>query len=548
MRFMLLKAGVVSLLLLVLSRVLGLVRESVQAAMLGTGVGADLVVLLLTLPDWLVGTLASGALAYGLLPHWARLGPAALNDSFRHIARQTWWVGLGLAVLLLLLAPWLGRLLAPGAFLSQGDPVAARWTLWAAAALLPWALMAALWVTRLQHGGDFVGMYGANLVVNGVVIASVLIVGWLPAAGGGWQHVATVMWMAAGLLAAMLLRLGWLGWRLRRLAEGQAAGVHGGVGGVGEGGPHGYQTALARWPAVGVWGWAALAAGLPLLLPLVVRSWVAHSGQGALAEFHYAWKLVELPLGLAIQLAATLSLPRLTTAFADAEMRHGVLSAAALMPGPLQAARLALVISWALGCACAAGLLVAAPELTAVLFGWGRMPQEALVRVADAGWVAAWGLLPQAALATGVAMLAAQRRLQQAARALGVAVLVLLGCAWVLPVPTAPQAMGLLNGVLALAALWVLRSAGHGWQWLPWRPMLAVVLPLVAVLLFRWRWPGVHPVVRSMVEVAQDNGLIINMALSLLLASFVAMFIIAIALWTYPDTRQAMAGRRAQSA
>jgi peptidoglycan biosynthesis protein MviN/MurJ (putative lipid II flippase) len=275
---------------------------------------------------------------------------------------------------------------------------------------------------------------------------------------------------------------------------------------------------------------------------------VAHAGQGALAEFHYAWKLVELPLGLAIQLAATLSLPRLTQAFAEVEMKSGTPAAAALMPGALQAARLALVISWALGCACAAGLLVAAPEFTAVLFGWGRMPQDALARVADAGWVAAWGLLPQAALATGVAVLAAQRRLQQAARALGVAVLVMLGCAWVLPVPTAPQAMGLLNGVLALAALWVLRSVGQGWQWLPRRAMLVTALPLLAVLLFRWRWPDTRPVVRSMVEVTQDNVLIINMALSLLLASFIAMFVIAIALRTYPEARQAMAGRRAQSA
>jgi peptidoglycan biosynthesis protein MviN/MurJ (putative lipid II flippase) len=537
MRFMLLKAGVVSLLLLVLSRVLGLVRESVQAAMLGTGVGADLVVLLLTLPDWLVGTLASGALAYGLLPHWARLGSAGVDVSFRQVMRRTWWVGVGFAVVMGLLAPWLGQLLVPGAFLPQGDPAAARWTVWAVAALLPWALMAALWATRLQHGSDFVGVYGANLVVNGVVIASVLLVGWLPATGEPWPHGGVVMWLAAGLLVAMLLRLGWLGWRLRRLAGVQAAGGH-----------CADQAALAPWPAVGVWGWAALAAGLPLLLPLVVRSWVSQSGQGALAEFHYAWKLVELPLGLAIQLAATLSLPRLTRAFADAETRHGALSAAALMPGPMQAARLALVISWALGCACAAGLLVAAPELTAVLFGWGRMPQEALVRVAEAGWVAAWGLLPQAALATGVAVLAAQRRLQQAAWAMGVAALFMLGCAWVLPVPTAPEAMGLLNGVLALAALWVLRSAGHGWQWLPWRAMLAVPLPLAAVLLLRCIWPGAHPTAQGMSTVIQDGGLILNMVLSLLLATFTAMFTIAIAAWTYPDARQAMAGRRAPSA
>mgnify|MGYP000265189426 CR=1 FL=1 len=45
------------------SRLLGLGRESVQAAALGTSGLADVAVLMLTLPDWLTGVAASGALA-----------------------------------------------------------------------------------------------------------------------------------------------------------------------------------------------------------------------------------------------------------------------------------------------------------------------------------------------------------------------------------------------------------------------------------------------------------------------------------------------------
>ena len=64
---MFLKAGAISLFLLVCSRLLGLARESAQAAAFGsTGLG-DVAVLMLTLPDWLAGLLASGALAYVLL-------------------------------------------------------------------------------------------------------------------------------------------------------------------------------------------------------------------------------------------------------------------------------------------------------------------------------------------------------------------------------------------------------------------------------------------------------------------------------------------------
>ena len=68
---MFLKAGVLSLGLLLASRLLGLVRESAQAAAFGASGMGDLAVLMLTLPDWVAGLVASGALAYVLLPLWS---------------------------------------------------------------------------------------------------------------------------------------------------------------------------------------------------------------------------------------------------------------------------------------------------------------------------------------------------------------------------------------------------------------------------------------------------------------------------------------------
>jgi len=75
---MFLKAGALSLALLLASRLLGLARESAQAAAFGTSGLGDVAVLMLALPDWLAGLLASGALAYVLLPHWANSPVAGL--------------------------------------------------------------------------------------------------------------------------------------------------------------------------------------------------------------------------------------------------------------------------------------------------------------------------------------------------------------------------------------------------------------------------------------------------------------------------------------
>ena len=83
---MFLKAGALSLALLLASRLLGLARESAQAAAFGTSGLGDVAVLMLTLPDWLAGLLASGALAYVLLPHWARQPRAAQRATQRALA------------------------------------------------------------------------------------------------------------------------------------------------------------------------------------------------------------------------------------------------------------------------------------------------------------------------------------------------------------------------------------------------------------------------------------------------------------------------------
>src|SRR5690349_16537884 len=97
---MFLRAGLLSLSLLLASRLLGLARESVQAAVFGaTGLG-DVAVLMLTLPDWLAGVLASGGLAYALLPAWAKQGAGQVAASQRRTAHGLLLAGcLGAALL-----------------------------------------------------------------------------------------------------------------------------------------------------------------------------------------------------------------------------------------------------------------------------------------------------------------------------------------------------------------------------------------------------------------------------------------------------------------
>jgi hypothetical protein len=114
---MFLKAGVLSLALLLLSRVLGLLRESTLAAAFGASGLGDVAVLMLTLPDWIAGVLASGALAYVLLPQGCAVAAAFArrDDLSRRLFR--WGASLGVGGL------WFACGLVGG---PLGDALAAR--------------------------------------------------------------------------------------------------------------------------------------------------------------------------------------------------------------------------------------------------------------------------------------------------------------------------------------------------------------------------------------------------------------------------------------
>jgi putative peptidoglycan lipid II flippase len=458
---MYIRAGLLSLGLLILSRLLGLLRESLQAAVFGsTGLG-DAVILMFTLPDLVVGVLFSGALAYVLLPLWATQNAAERKAGEKRLARLLFGSGLLLGT-----AIWLSRdlvvaALAPG-LVGEMRAVAAVSLFWSAA-VLPLAMLAALWVTRLQRQRDFVGMYASNLVVNFLLVLALFIT---PMAGG--LPLGVVFDLGIYLAIAMLARLLWLDWRLRPAAGVAEAAVAG-------------PAVATTLPGAKVWLWAALSSGLLLLLPLVGRSIASQGGEGGLASFNYAWKLVELPLVLAIQLVATLAFPAIAQTPAGSAERQRAVSTAFLL-------------AWGLACAAIAMLASFSPQVATLLFGWGRMNAEHLRVIADWSAIGVWSLLPQSLMAVLLTVMASSTRMHVAGLAYLAGLLVLLFFGWT-GLAGGAQVMWLLDAVLAGVALLVLlverRSVSGA---LPWRAML-VPLAACAVLTALRPWlPVLAPV------------------------------------------------------
>ena len=411
---MYLRAGVFSLGLLLLSRVLGLLRESAQAAAFGsTGMG-DAVIVMFTLPDLLVGILVSGALAYVLLPVWAQQSAHDQAAGQKKIAFCLLLAGVLLGALVWLFRGALVQVLAPG--LAGYMQVASAQALGWSAAVLPLALLAALWVTRLQHERDFVGMYAGSLIVNLALVGGLLAV-----VKTAVPQITALNLLGICLVIAMLGRLAWLAWRLPArpplMSVAQAAPL----------------------PPASVWLWAALSSGLLLVFPLVARSFASSAGEGALASFNYAWKLVELPLVLAVQLVASLAFPAIARTQAGTAERQKAVS-------------LAFLIAWALACAAIAVVATFSLPLAKVLFGWGRMSASGLEVISQWSAIGIWSLLPQAVMSVLLTVMATHGRMQAAVWVLaaGLAMLLLIGWFGQL---TGAGVMWLLNGVFASMAL-----------------------------------------------------------------------------------------------
>lgn len=456
---MYLRAGVFSLGLLLLSRVLGLARESVQAAAFGlTGMG-DVVIVMFTLPDLLVGILINGALAYVLLPYWAQQSEAEKDASQKKLARGVLLAGTAIGCCIWFLRDMFVHALAPG--LGGSMRALGALSIGWSALVLPLATLAALWTTRLQHERDFVGMYTANLVVNVVLVGGLVVVAW---AGMG---AASTTLLGFFLALAMLARLGWLGWRLPAAAPAAAC----------------LPTAPddRRLPAASVWIWAGLSSGLLLLLPLVARSIASQAGEGALASFNYAWKLVELPLILAVQTMASIAFPAITRTGDGTQERQDAL-------------KLAFSLAWALACAAVAVIATFSLPLAGLLFGWGRMGADHLEVIAHWSAVGIWSLLPQAVIAVLLTVMAISRRMHVAVWAYlaGLAVLLLSGLPVSLGVfrvvgglEEGVAVMWVLNGVLAGVALALMfserRVIAKAFPWGGCLAPLAVTVGLISL-------------------------------------------------------------------
>lgn len=356
-----------------LSRVLGLARDSLTAIWLGLSPAANAFLFAFALPNLFRRLLGEGALSAALLPTLTRVWDAGGHAAGFRLVNQALTRGgalmlLAMGVLAALYGAGLALMEAPDGSLTRQWHLGLRLGL----VLVPYlglVCLAAVFAAALNVRGRFAIPALSAVWLNLALIGSLVLGGWLmglpPEQLAGWLAIGALAGGAMQLLAPALA-LWREGWR--------PALVFSGSEDVSE---------ITRLFVPAVAG-----AAVGQLNVLVARLAGFLINTQALTALYLANRLVELPLGLFALAITTVAFPELSRSAARADSEaldearyHGLRLIAALM----------------LPAAC--GLALLAEPIIAALFGWGRFGDADVAVTAPVLRIFA-GALPAYALAS----------------------------------------------------------------------------------------------------------------------------------------------------
>jgi putative peptidoglycan lipid II flippase len=364
-------AGIVGLAVMC-SRVLGLVREQVFAAMLGGGLLLDAFTIAFRIPNLLRDLFAEGALSTAFVTVFSRTisreGDAAAFRLGNKITTLALITLSGITILGIIFAPWLISVLAPGF-----DPAKQAITVTLARIMYPFILLvslAALVMGMLNARNVFgIPAMASSFFNIGSIVGGVTL-GWLFDPHFGPR---ALLGLAFGTLVGGLLQLGVQLPALRR--EGFV-----------------FRPDLA-WRDSGVldvlrlMGPSVIAASSTQINVMINSVFASHLGDGRVSWLSVAFRVMQLPLGIFGVALGTVSLPLLAR-LAAAGNRGGFRTELA------RGIRLAFLMT----IPATVGLIVLAEPIISVLYQHGRFNAHQTHEAAGALQYYALGLIGYASL------------------------------------------------------------------------------------------------------------------------------------------------------
>jgi len=463
-------AGVVGLAVL-LSRILGLAREQIFAALFGGGRVMDAFTIAFRIPNLLRDLFAEGALSTAFVTVFART--AALEDDAAgwRLANKVATLAIvslsGITVLGIVFAPWLVALLAPGF-----DPAKAVLTVTLTRVMYPFILLvslAALVMGMLNARNVFgIPALASSFFNMGSIATGVLLGYWLDPHFGQ----RAILGLAVGTLVGGSLQLLVQLPALRRAGYGFRPDFHWRDTGV---------SAILR-----LMGPSVIAASSTQVNVLVNSVFASKLGDGPTFWLTVAFRLMQLPLGIFGVALGTVALPLLARMAATG-------NTGAFRSELARGMRLAFLMTIPAGI----GLMVLAEPIISVLYQHGRFGVHETAESAGALRFYAIGLCGYAALKVLVNAFYAidRRKTPMVVSFVAVALNLLLN--WLLTMRLGWGARGLALSTACVASsnfliLYFLMRSHLGR--LESRAMLTLLtkVALASAVLFAVCWAGMH--------------------------------------------------------
>lgn len=364
-------AGIVAMAVM-LSRVLGLARELIFAALFGAGRGMDAYITAYRAPNLLRDLFAEGALSVAFVTVFSKLGVEKSHEAAWELARKMATLALvfmtAVTLLGILFAPALIALLAPG-FDAEKSAFAVELT----RIMFPFILMVSLaaLVMGMLNSRNVFGIpalassfYNLGSIFGGVTLA------WLidPAFGP-----RALIGMAIGTLIGGFLQLAVQIPSLKKVGF----TFHFDFGWRDE------QVKRVLWlmlPAV-------IAASAVQVNVMVNSIFASYLGDGAVSWLSYAFRLMQLPLGIFGVAIATVTLPAVSKIAAGGDMGHFRETLA-------KAIRLALFLTLP----ATVGLMAMSNEIIGLIYERGKFSAEDTRQTAAALQFYALGLMAYACI------------------------------------------------------------------------------------------------------------------------------------------------------
>ena len=476
--------------ILLLGRLSGFLRETLLAAAFGPTMTADAAIVLLTLPDLMVGLLLAGGFNAVLIPAIKR---AEGSERIILVRRAALVIAISFTVLALILA------MVPDQAMGVFAPSLEDGALPNLQPAFQLSLIALPMVAVIGVAAAYLNSIGRFAIPNlSVLIFNIMLCGYLL-----MHHEIKLglVGFALTILVASFLRLGLhlvfmraVFQRLTSMKERTAIRT--------------YDGNFVRRFSLGVLG-----LGVTVAAPIAFRTLYAATGEGKLALFSFALKLFELPSAILIAPMVIVMIPKLAaTAASEARAAFNDAFKTALLAG----------ITLAIMAVCIA--LTFADPITRAIYGYGAMGSTDVERVSELGVVLILGLPFLVAVQLGAAGLSAQGQMWElvicALVCLGVtmaAVALLQALVGETQLPFAAMGLVAYNALLAgcyifclfglhLPTLVVTRQVG----WILLRS-IAAILPFAAAMA-HWgdtlgRWGGVGlAVIASIVLLLANPG------------------------------------------